>query len=54
MTTLGAIGVLYGVEISASVFGKILLGALYGFVGLCAAVPLAFAGKPNAHLALSC
>ena len=40
---LGAIGALYGVEIDSTLYGKLLSGALYGFVGVCAAVPLAFA-----------
>jgi hypothetical protein len=43
MTPLSDIGVLYGIEISATVFGRVLFGALYGFVGVCPAVPLAFA-----------
>jgi len=40
---LGAVGVLYGIEISSTLVGEIVFGALYGFVGVCVAVPLAFA-----------
>ena len=43
MVALGAIGAFYGAEIDSTLYGKLLSGALYGFVGVCAAVPLAFA-----------
>jgi hypothetical protein len=40
---LGAVGAFYGVEINATLYGKLFCAVLYGFVGVCAAVPLAFA-----------
>ena len=40
---LGAVGALYGAEINSTPYGKLFFGVLYGFVGVCAAVPLAFA-----------
>jgi hypothetical protein len=43
VTILGAAGVLYGIEVSSTVLSEIVFGALDGFVGLCVAVPLAFA-----------
>jgi hypothetical protein len=43
ITVLGAIGVAYGIEVSSTLIGEIIFGGLYGFVGVCAAVPLAFA-----------
>ncbi len=41
--TLGTIGAFYGAETSSSLIGEIAFGSLYGFLGVCAAVPLAFA-----------
>lgn len=46
---LGAIGALYGIEVSSTMLGEIIFGALYGFVGVCAAVPLAFAINVTRH-----
>jgi predicted PurR-regulated permease PerM len=43
MLGLGASGAFYGIEITATLVGHIAFGALYGFVGVCIAVPLAFA-----------
>lgn len=43
MVVLGAVGIFYGIEISSTLLGKITFGGLYGFVGVCIAVPLAFA-----------
>jgi hypothetical protein len=39
----GAAGAFYGVETSSTLIGKLAFGALYGFVGVCIGVPLAFA-----------
>jgi predicted PurR-regulated permease PerM len=49
MVVFGAVGVLYGAEVSATLFSEIIFGALYGFVGVCAAVPLAFAINVTRH-----
>ncbi|WP_210253927.1 hypothetical protein [Bradyrhizobium sp. S69] len=43
MATLGAVGALNGIEISSTLFSQTVFGALCGFVGVCVAVPLAFA-----------
>jgi hypothetical protein len=43
ITTLGAIGVLYGVETSSSSIGAAVAGLLYGLVGMAIGLPLAFA-----------
>ena len=43
IAVLGAVGTLYGIEVSSTLFGEIVFGALYGFVGVCVAMPLAFA-----------
>jgi hypothetical protein len=45
----GAIGAFYGVEINSTLYGKLFFGALYGFVGICAAVPLVFAINLTRH-----
>jgi hypothetical protein len=49
MVVLGAVGAFYGVEISTALFGEIIFGALYSFVGVCIAVPLAFAINVTRH-----
>jgi predicted PurR-regulated permease PerM len=49
MATLGAVGAFYGIEINSTLFSQIVFGALYGFVGLCVAVPLAFAINVTRH-----
>jgi hypothetical protein len=46
---LGAIGVLYGIEISSSFLSEVIFGAMYGFVGACVAVPLALAINITRH-----
>jgi hypothetical protein len=43
MVLFGAVGAFYGVETSATLFGKVTFAVLYGFVGVCIGVPLAFA-----------
>jgi hypothetical protein len=40
---LGAVGALYGIEMSSTFLGEVIFGTLYSFVGVCVAVPLAFA-----------
>ena len=49
MILFGAIGVLYGAEVSSTLLSEIVFGALYGFVGVCVAVPLAFAINVTRH-----
>lgn len=39
----GTVGALYGVQTSSSTLGAIVSAALYGFVGMCIGVVLAFA-----------
>ena len=46
---LGAVGALYGIEISSTLFTEIIFGLAYGFVGVCIAVPLAFAINVTRH-----
>ena len=41
--TLGAIGVLYGIESGSDSTGEAIRALLYCFVGIVAAVPIAFA-----------
>ncbi len=43
ITVLGVIGAFYGVETSSTFLGEIIFASLYCFVGVCIAVPLAFA-----------
>jgi hypothetical protein len=49
MAMLGAVGALYGIEVSSTVLSEIIFGALYCFVGVCVAVPLAFAINVTRH-----
>jgi predicted PurR-regulated permease PerM len=46
---VGAVGTLYGAEVSSTLFSQIIFGALYGFVGVCVAVPLAFVINITRH-----
>jgi predicted PurR-regulated permease PerM len=46
---LGAAGAFYGIEVRSTFFSEIIFGALYGFVGVCVAVPLAFAINVTRH-----
>jgi len=43
MAALGAVGVIYGIEIGSNLLNKVAFGTMYGFIGLCIAVVLAFA-----------
>jgi hypothetical protein len=49
MVILGAAGAFYGFEVSSTPLTEIILGAVYGFVGVCIAVPLAFAINVTRH-----
>jgi predicted PurR-regulated permease PerM len=49
IAALGAVGAVYGIEVSSTLLGEIIFGALYGFVGICVAVPLAFAINVTRH-----
>ena len=49
MIMLGAVGALYGIETSSTALNEIIFGALYCFVGVCLAVPLAFAINVTRH-----
>jgi ribosomal protein L40E len=49
VTILAAIGAFYGVEVSSTIVGRISFGTMYGFVGACVAVPLAFAINVTRH-----
>jgi predicted PurR-regulated permease PerM len=45
----GAAGAFFGVETSVTLVGKMVFGGLYGFVGMCAGVPLAVALNVTRH-----
>jgi hypothetical protein len=43
MVTFGAIGAFYGIEIGSNWMSEAVGALLYGFIGIVAAVPIAFA-----------